>query len=204
MLIQRRMKNDRITHEQLVKLILLCSKRHSSKAEENKYRFKVREELIQRIMGMPLSHDDRFFIIREFNILGWQVAITTEFWLVFVVDQEKLFNWDEATYPYGLEGSIRAVQKGKEPPLSEVDHYYRFSSNKTAKFLGWSEEDIQEQLVNEALDRTTEEVQYQYEEDGDESLLGIVQGDEIDLTNFTSWDYLDYKLTESELVFNTK
>lgn len=199
--IQRRVKNDRITYEQVVKLILLFSKRHCSKTEENQHRFKVREALIQRVMGIPLSHEDRFSIIREFNILGWHVAITPEFWLVLVVDQEQLFNWDEATYPSLLEGSIRAVQRGKEPPLSEIDHYYQLSSNKTAKFLGWSEEDIQEQLVNEALDKVTEEVQYEYEESGDKSLLSIELSDEIDLTNFTSWEYLDHQLFESELVF---
>ncbi|WP_237733876.1 hypothetical protein [Vibrio fluvialis] len=202
--IQRRFKNERITYEQIVKLILLCSKRHSSDSQDNQHKFKVREEFIQRILGMPLSHDDRFSIIREFNILGWQVAISSEFWLVFVVDQEQLFNWDEATYPSGLEGSIRAVREGKEPPLSEIYDYYPISSNKTAKFLGWSENDIQEQLIDEALDRATEEIQCEYEEYGDKSLLGIEKGDEIDLTNFTSWEYLDHQLVESGLVFKTK
>ncbi|GAJ78957.1 hypothetical protein JCM18905_4979 [Vibrio sp. JCM 18905] len=53
------------------------------------------------MVGMPLSHDDRFYIIREFNLLGWQVAINPDYWLIFVVDEEQLFKWDEATYPMG-------------------------------------------------------------------------------------------------------
>ncbi|MFS1492466.1 hypothetical protein BCT96_020205 [Vibrio splendidus] len=203
MAITRRKQYDRITYEQAAKLILLFSQHHRSRTEEGKKRFKVREELIQKVMGIPLSHDDRFSVIREFNLLGWQVAITLEHWLVFVVDEDKLFNWDEATYPYGLEQAIRSIQEGKQPPLADIHHYYRISSNETAKFFGWSDEEIQERLIEEALEEAPEEIQDEYEEDGDASILNI-ERDEICLTNFTSWEYLEHQLVENGLVFKSK
>ncbi|EKB1968991.1 hypothetical protein ONG05_000894 [Vibrio parahaemolyticus] len=156
------------------------------------------------MVGMPLSHDDRFYIIREFNLLGWQVAINPDYWLIFVVDEEQLFKWDEATYPYGLEQTIKAVQQGKEPPLGELDDYYRLKPNLTAKFLGWSDEDIQEQLVEEALNGVEGEVEEEYEETGDKFLLNIKDDDEIGFTNFTAWEYLDYELARNGLVFKSK
>ncbi|ANZ13284.1 hypothetical protein WOC12_22875 [Vibrio parahaemolyticus] len=202
--IQRRVKDNRINYEQVAKLILLCSQTHKSDAEANQNRFIVREGLIQKMVGMPLSHDDRFYIIREFNLLGWQVAINPDYWLIFVVDEEQLFKWDEATYPYGLEQTIKAVQQGKEPPLGELDDYYRLKPNLTAKFLGWSDEDIQEQLVEEALNGVEGEVEEEYEETGDKSLLNIKDDDEIGFTNFTAWEYLDYELARNGLVFKSK
>lgn len=93
--------------------------------------------------------------------------------------------------------NLADIQRKRAIAITEI-------RNKTAKFLGWSENDIQEQLIDEALDRATEEIQYEYEEYGDKSLLGIEKGDEIDLTNFTSWEYLDHQLVESGLVFKTK
>ncbi|WP_259346385.1 hypothetical protein [Vibrio diabolicus] len=203
--IQRRVKNNRITHEQVAKLILLCSKTHESEAEQYQKRFTLREELIHQILGMPLSHDDRFSIIRELNMLGWQVAITPDSWLVFVIDEEELFKWDEARFPYEFLGeSLQAIQHGQEPLLGELDNYYGLNSNSTAKFYGWSDEDIQEQLVEEALDDATEEIQEEYANSSDKSLLDIKEGDQIGLTNFTSWNYIEHKLVEKGLVFKRK
>jgi len=142
--INRRVKNNHINYEHVAKLILLCSQTHSSDAEAGQNRFKVREGLIQKITGIPLSHDDR-----------------------------------------------------------EIYDYYPLRSNLTAKFLGWSDEDIQEQLVEEALREATDEVEEEYEETGDKSLLGIGQNDEICLTNFTFWEYLDFELARNGLPSNT-
>ncbi|BDR19577.1 hypothetical protein VspSTUT16_29230 [Vibrio sp. STUT-A16] len=202
--INRRVNNNHINYEHVAKLILLCSQTHSSDAEAGQNRFKVREGLIQKITGIPLSHDDHFSIIREFNYLGWQVAINPDYWLVFAVDEDQLFKWDEASYLYGLEQSIKAIQQGYEPQLGEIYDYYPLRSNLTAKFLGWSDEDIQEQLVEEALREATDEVEEEYEETGDKSLLGIGQNDEICLTNFTFWEYLDFELARNGLVFKSK
>ena len=193
---RRAPKPDRLTMKQVAKIILMINGTSPGYKEQIQPKFKIRETVVQQIIGMPLADSERKTIVRELNLLGWDVAINSEYWLVFTHD--GLQNWHDAgTFiPHSL---IEELQDNPEPEPLPLAGQLNLTPNEVAKFFGYSEDDIRDELVANAYISAPENVIEEFDETEDESILGIQEGDQLPVYTFTFWQYIDYYLAKKAL-----
>ncbi|WP_052447995.1 hypothetical protein [Vibrio rotiferianus] len=193
---RRTITPEKLTFKQLAKVILLFKGISPEYKEECCPSFRVRETAIQQLIGQSLSLENRADLVREFNLLGWEVAINPEYWLVFTVP--NVHNWHEVGQwlPYSVTENF---QRGIAPCSRDLCQKLGISVNEVAKFYGYSEEKIRDELVCEAYDCADEETQEEFDETGDESLFDIEEGTQLPIDTFSYWQYLDFYLATKGL-----
>ena len=197
MVINRRKEaQETLSAKQVAKLILLINATSPEYKEELKPKFKMQETAVQQILGMPLSDEDRKLIVRELNLLGWEVAINCRYWLVFTADDTHL--WHEA----GTK-----MQMAVQVDFSDASAFSSFSiqsrtnslPNDVAKFQEYTDDEVRDELIQYAYGRASESTIEKFEDTDDESYLGIEEGAQLPICHFTYWEYLDYFLAKKGL-----
>ena len=164
--------------------------------EQPNLKFKLQETVIQQLLGMPIDNHQRKHIIRELNLLGWDVAINSKYWLIFIVSD--LESWHDAG-TFVNDTLVEALLTNPEPNPFGLIWGLNVTANEVAKFHGYTEQDIINELAQLSYERCSEEDIEEYQITGDESVLGIEEGQELPIDFFTFWDYIDFYLAKQRL-----
>lgn len=198
MAINRRNSNvqDSLNFKQIAKLILLTNGKSPGYKIEVQPKFKLRETVIQQILGMPLSDSDRKNIVRELNSFGWEVAINANYWLIFAVDDPHMWHDAGTCIPDSL---FQELQKNSNPYPLFIGMKLGIAPNDLAKFNKYSQTDIADELAQSVYHKVSEEAIDEYEATGDLSVIGIEDDEQLPFDTFTFWQYVDYYLARNAL-----
>lgn len=191
---------DSLTMKQVAKLVLVayCNSPDYKDAarEQVDPKFKLQETVVQQILGMPLSDQDRKQIVRELNLLGWEVAINSCYWLIFTIRDIHLWH-DAGTFVD--QSLLDALLSNPEPHPLGLTCGMDITANEVAKFNGYSETDIINELAQNCYHKASDEQIDEFEATGDASVLGIEDDDQLPLDTFTFWQYVDFYLAKKGL-----
>ncbi|HAS6242243.1 hypothetical protein [Vibrio vulnificus] len=189
-----------LTMKQVAKLILVIYDNSPDYQDacrsQGDPKFKLQETVIQQIVGMPLSDQNRKHIVRELNILGWEVAINSRYWLIFSV--RDLHDWHDAG-TLVKHSLLETLLSNPEPhPLGQTCGM-DVTPNEVAKFNGYSETDIIDELAQNRYHRFSDEQIDEFEATGDASILGIEDDEQLPIDTFSFWQYVDFYLAKKAL-----
>ncbi|WED22820.1 hypothetical protein L3Q72_05355 [Vibrio sp. JC009] len=190
-----------LNHKQLALLCLYISTRDTALEYSTQVsRFKLKEEFFSKLINMPLSHEDRAKIIREFNKLGWEVAINVDYWLLFA--SECYDSWREVNLEEDDE-LVKQLLRDSNPDGGLGELFLASSPNSTARFFGVSDEDLKDRLIDLVINDLPEEIQDEFYETEDVSLINL-EGVELQDDDHTFWQYVIYYLSENKRITLTK
>ncbi len=197
---RRAISQEALTMKQVAKLILVFYSQSPNYDENAKAsidpKFKIQETVIQQILGMPLSEQDRRYIVRELNLLGWEVAINSSYWFVFSIRDSHMWFEVGAFVDHSL---LNHLHHDPDPQPFGLMGGLNVTANEVAKFNGYSDEDIVDELVQSRYHKVSDEQIDEFELTGDASLLGIEDDEQLAVNSFTFWQYIDFYLAKKAL-----
>lgn len=197
---RRAISQEALTMKQVAKLILVFYSQSPNYDENAKAsidpKFKIQETVIQQILGMPLSEQDRRYIVRELNLLGWEVAINSSYWFVFSIRDS--YTWFEVG-SFIDHSLLNHLHHDPDPQPFGLMGGLNVTANEVAKFNGYSDEDIVDELVQSRYHKVSDEQIDEFELTGDASVLGIEDDEQLAVNTFTFWQYIDFYLAKKAL-----
>lgn len=199
-IIRRAIPQEALTMKQVAKLILVFYSQSPNYDENAKAsidpKFKIQETVIQQILGMPLSEQDRRYIVRELNLLGWEVAINSSYWFVFSIRDSHMWFEVGSFIDHSL---LNHLHHDPDPKPFGLTVGLNITANEVAKFNGYSDEDIVDELAQSRYHKASDEQIDEFELTGDASVLGIEDDEQLSVNSFTFWQYIDFYLAKKAL-----